>query len=441
MPRRSRSLIRETEVHRDVSIDDEVFQLEMEHLFGNTWVYVGHESQVPQRGDYYGTTVGTQPILMVRHSDDTVRRAAQPLPAQGHADHDRDLRQHRQVLPLSRITPGHSRTDGTLRADPARRRDTRARPSLKKAMPGTGMNPVVHVLLTTAASCSPSSTTSASELRGVLRREPSRAIRQHGGPLAGRASSRSPAACSATCTTAIGRCWSKTRPTRCHPMVAHDESSAGTAYQGVGKGNGAARREEQADGSRDLCAVRGVLTTSSRRWASASGRTGTATPACTTRSIPTTRPSRLSRQDGRGLWRAARQGAILDENRHNTRSTFPTLDGEGTDPAHPPVQADLRPTRRWWSRWTFRLVGARTSCWSAPWPYNRLINAPTSVVGHDDLEVYERAQEGLKVDANQWVNVGRLLRTGRTAPDATAETQRHHRVADAQSVPRLVEVL
>ena len=40
--------------------------------------------------------------------------------------------------------------------------------------------------------------------------------------------------------------------------------------------------------------------------------------------------------------------------------------------------------------------------------YNRLINAPTSVVGHDDLEMYERAQEGLHVDANQWVNIQRL---------------------------------
>ena len=54
-----RNLIRETEVHRDVYIDEEVFQLEMEHLFANTWVYVGHDSQVPNEGDYYGTTIGT----------------------------------------------------------------------------------------------------------------------------------------------------------------------------------------------------------------------------------------------------------------------------------------------------------------------------------------------------------------------------------------------
>jgi hypothetical protein len=40
--------------------------------------------------------------------------------------------------------------------------------------------------------------------------------------------------------------------------------------------------------------------------------------------------------------------------------------------------------------------------------YNRLINAPTSVVGHDDLEIYERAQAGLVSDGNEWVNIERL---------------------------------
>lgn len=42
--------------------------------------------------------------------------------------------------------------------------------------------------------------------------------------------------------------------------------------------------------------------------------------------------------------------------------------------------------------------------------YNRLINAPTSIVGHDDLEMYERAQEGLQVDEMEWVNLQRLHR-------------------------------
>jgi hypothetical protein len=41
--------------------------------------------------------------------------------------------------------------------------------------------------------------------------------------------------------------------------------------------------------------------------------------------------------------------------------------------------------------------------------YNRMINAPTSIVGHDDLEMYERAQEGLHAEGMQWVNIQRLL--------------------------------
>jgi phenylpropionate dioxygenase-like ring-hydroxylating dioxygenase large terminal subunit len=41
------ALVRDTEVHKDLYIDPGLFELEMEHLFANTWVYVGHASQVP----------------------------------------------------------------------------------------------------------------------------------------------------------------------------------------------------------------------------------------------------------------------------------------------------------------------------------------------------------------------------------------------------------
>src|SRR5207237_6394266 len=40
-----RALVREQEVHRDVYVSEEVFQLEMEHMFPNSWLYVGHASQ------------------------------------------------------------------------------------------------------------------------------------------------------------------------------------------------------------------------------------------------------------------------------------------------------------------------------------------------------------------------------------------------------------
>jgi hypothetical protein len=58
--------------------------------------------------------------------------------------------------------------------------------------------------------------------------------------------------------------------------------------------------------------------------------------------------------------------------------------------------------------WAFRLAGAPDKLLERTLMYNRLINAPTSVVGHDDHEVYERSQHGLHSRGRQWVNVARL---------------------------------
>jgi hypothetical protein len=112
-----------------------------------------------------------------------------------------------------------------------------------------------------------------------------------------------------------------------------------------------------------------------------------------------------------------RAKAILGENRHNT-VYFPNLMIKG------PIQLirvfkPLAADKTLVESWTFRLVGAPDVLLERTLVYNRLINAPTSVVGHDDLEMYERAQEGLHVDANQWVNIQRLYDPAEL-PDATA---------------------
>lgn len=50
----------------------EIFENEMEMIFGKTWVYLAHESQLPDPGDYITTTIGIQPVIVSRLEDGTV---------------------------------------------------------------------------------------------------------------------------------------------------------------------------------------------------------------------------------------------------------------------------------------------------------------------------------------------------------------------------------
>ena len=59
-------------MHRRVYADPDVFELEMERIFGRAWLYVGHTSQVQNPGDYVTTELGGQPVIMCRHSDGRV---------------------------------------------------------------------------------------------------------------------------------------------------------------------------------------------------------------------------------------------------------------------------------------------------------------------------------------------------------------------------------
>ena len=75
------------------------------------------------------------------------------------------------------------------------------------------------------------------------------------------------------------------------------------------------------------------------------------------------------------------------------------------------------------------------SC-SARVMYSRLINAPTSVVGHDDRHCYRAIQEGLAADGNDWVSLHRNY-SRRRARRHRRRLQRHERGVDARPVPRL----
>lgn len=51
---------------RDVFTDAELFELEMKHIFEGNWVFLAHESQIPEPNDYFTTWIGRQPVVVTR---------------------------------------------------------------------------------------------------------------------------------------------------------------------------------------------------------------------------------------------------------------------------------------------------------------------------------------------------------------------------------------
>jgi benzoate/toluate 1,2-dioxygenase alpha subunit len=54
-------------LHRSAFTDEALFELEMKHIFEGNWIYLAHESQIPNNNDYYTTHIGRQPVVIARN--------------------------------------------------------------------------------------------------------------------------------------------------------------------------------------------------------------------------------------------------------------------------------------------------------------------------------------------------------------------------------------
>ena len=96
---------------------------------------------------------------------------------------------------------------------------------------------------------------------------------------------------------------------------------------------------------------------------------------------------------------------ILGTNRHNT-VYFPSLTIKGAIQAIR-IARPIAHDKTLIESWTFKLAGASDEHLKRTLMYSRLINAPTSVVGHDDLHCYRAIQEGLASSSNDWISLHR----------------------------------
>ncbi|MEM6108827.1 Rieske 2Fe-2S domain-containing protein [Mycobacterium sp. 050272] len=67
------TVVRRDRVHGSVYTSPQIFAREMDTIFKRGWVYVAHESEVSELGDYLTRMIGREPVVVARGKDDVVR--------------------------------------------------------------------------------------------------------------------------------------------------------------------------------------------------------------------------------------------------------------------------------------------------------------------------------------------------------------------------------
>ena len=92
-------LVEPTRVHGSVYTSPDVFEREMATIFTRGWVYVAHESEIPEPGDYVTRNIGRQPVIASRAKDGAIHVLANRCAHRGNKLCNAAER-HLQLVPL-----------------------------------------------------------------------------------------------------------------------------------------------------------------------------------------------------------------------------------------------------------------------------------------------------------------------------------------------------
>lgn len=393
-PEAVRALVQPDRVHRDLYINEEIFQLEQAHFFANTWNYVGHESQIPKSGDWITNTVGGRPLIVVRHTDGSVQVMMNRCAHKG----SKIVSAPRGNTGKYFRCPYHAwtfKTDGAVLGIPLKAGYDHTQ--LHACESSKGLAKVPHVrsyrgfifikLHDAGEDFETYFGDSLSSIDNMADRSPEGELEIAGG-----------------CLRFMHQCnWKmfvENLNDTMHPMVAH-ESSAGTAKS--------MWANQPADMEKPMAIEQFVPFMSGYQFFEDMGiRTYDNGHSFTGVNF-----SIHSKYKGIPAYEQAmharygedRTAQILGMARHNT-VYYPNLTIKGAIQAIRVVKP-IAVDKTLVESWTFRLKGAPPELLQRTTMYSRLINSPFSVVGHDDLQAYRGIQMGLHASGNDWISLHR----------------------------------
>ena len=58
--------VHQGEISREIFVNQDIYQEEQERIFTRAWLYVGHESQIKNPGDFFVSKMGEESVILTR---------------------------------------------------------------------------------------------------------------------------------------------------------------------------------------------------------------------------------------------------------------------------------------------------------------------------------------------------------------------------------------
>ncbi|MEJ8810944.1 aromatic ring-hydroxylating dioxygenase subunit alpha [Variovorax ureilyticus] len=398
-PEAIRALVQDDRVHRDIYLSEEIFALEQERFFANTWLYVGHTSQVPNPGDFYSLELAGRPVMMVRQADGNVRVLYNRCAHKGARLVSDECGNTGKFFRC----PYHAWTyklDGAPLAIPLKNGYEGTR--LKECESGRGLSELKHVAIyrdfvfARIADEGPEFHEYFGEVLGAIDnmvdRSPEGKLNAAGGVmrniihcnwkmyLENINDTVHPMSTHESATQAADALWQGRAADEPKPMAMEQILPFGSGYDFFDKMGG----RVFANGH----SVLGVNFSIHSNYAQ----------------LP---DYEAAMREAHGDERAIE---ILQRSPQNS-VLFPSLSVKGSPQAIRVIRP-LSANRTLIEAWAFRAAGAPDLLFERAMTYNRLVFSPMSIVAHDDVHLFESIQVGLHAEGNEWVSLHRNFDPG-----------------------------